>query len=120
MRIGWLFLALALALAPAAPAGAQVTCRTNALGASVCTGVPAPSLRARDPYVPPRDRGLGALQAPPRANQAGPKLAPARAVDILGPKILLPGDLPPRRPPLPGVAPVRDCNRDSFGNLICR
>ncbi len=118
MRVRWLF--LALALAPAAPAAAQVTCRTNALGASVCTGVPAPSLRGRDPYAPPRNRGLGAVQAPPRASQVGPKLAPARAVDILGPKILMPRDLPPRRPPLPGVAPVRDCDRDSFGNLICR
>lgn len=116
--IGWI--AMGLALTAAEPAAAQVTCRSNALGAEICTGLPAPSLRGRDPFAPPRNRGLGAVQSPPRDNQVGPKLSPPRAVDILGTRILAPADLPPRRPPLPGVAPVRDCDRDALGNLICR
>lgn len=119
MRIGSMALVVAL-LAQGGPSSAQVTCRPNALGAEVCTGLPAPALRSRDPYAPPRNRGIGAVQTPPRDQQVGPKLAPERAVDILGTKVLEPRDLPPRRPPLPGVAPVRACDRDALGNLICQ
>lgn len=122
MRVGWVAMAgtavwIGLWTGPGA---AQVTCRSNALGAEICTGAPAPSLRSRDPYAPPRDRGLGAVQTPPRSQQAEPKLTPPRAVDILGTKVLNPRDLPPRRPSLAGVAPVRQCERDALGNLICR
>lgn len=113
-------LILVMTLAAATPAAAQVTCRANALGAQICTGLPAPSLRGRDPYDPPRGRGLKAVQAPPRASQVGPKLTPPRAVDILGVTTLGPEDLPPRRPALPGVAPVRTCARDALDALICR
>ena len=126
MRIGWGAAAGAAVWAAvwlgggSGPAAGQVTCRSNALGAEICTGVPAPSLRPRDPYAPPRNRGLGAVQAPPRSQQVGPSLTPPRAVDILGTKFLDPQDLPPRRPPLAGVAPVRQCERDALGNLICR
>lgn len=126
MRIGWGAAAGAAVWAAvwlggwSGPAAGQVTCRSNALGSEVCTGLPAPTLRSRDPYAPPRNRGLGAVQDPPRSQQAGPKLTPPRAVDILGTKFLNPQDLPPRRPPLAGVAPVRQCERDALGNLICR
>jgi hypothetical protein len=117
VRIGGLAL-LAAALAGAPPAAAQVTCRPNVLGAEVCVGVPAPSTRDRLPYAP-RARGLGGVQTPVRP-EPGPELVPARRADALGTTVLTASDLPPRRPPLPGVAPVRSCVRDALGHLTCR
>ena len=110
--------ALAVLLAAAGwaeTAAAQVVC--DALGAEVCTGLPAPSLRGREPFTR-KARGLGAVQAPVRP-QGGPELTPARRTDALGNTILEADELPPDRP-LPGVAGTRACARDALGNLICR
>lgn len=117
MRIGTLA-ALAAALAQAAPAAAQITCRSNALGAEVCTGLPAPSERGGQPYTPQR-RGLAGVQAPVGA-ASGPSLTGAGRTDALGNTFLRAEDLPPDRPPLPGIAPTRTCRRDALGNLVCR
>jgi hypothetical protein len=108
--LGW-----SAGLAP--PAAAQVTCRTNALGAEICMGLPAPSNRGGDPFARPR-RGLAGVQPPVRAG-TGPALTPARRTDARGNTFLSEDDLPPGRPPLPGVAPTRDCRRDALGNLLC-
>lgn len=102
----------------AMPGAAQITCRSNTLGAEVCVGVPAPSERDRQPYTPQR-RGLAGVQPRPGA-ASGPTLTPARRTGALGTTSLGAGDLPPGRPPLPGIAPVRVCARDALGNLICR
>ncbi|MBA3326652.1 MAG: hypothetical protein H0T41_15745 [Rhodobacteraceae bacterium] len=117
MRMGMLAALLAVA-APAAPTAAQITCRSNVLGAEVCVGVPAPSRRSGEPYKP-KGRGLGGVQAPVGA-EGGPGLIGAGRTDALGNTFLRAEDLPPERPPLPGVAPPRTCRRDALGNLICR
>lgn len=106
-----------LAGATAQPGAAQVTCRSNVLGAETCVGVPAPEPRARRLF-PPRRFGLGAVQASPGA-ESGPKLTPAGRSDVLGNTFLTARDLPPDRP-LPGVAAPRSCARDALGNLVCR
>lgn len=108
--IGWL-------LGSGAPAEAQVVCRSNTLGAEVCTGVPAPSMRNR-PSPPRQGRGLAGVQPRP-VQDAGTRLVPARRTDSFGATYLGAGDLPPRRPPLPGVAGVTNCKRDALGNLLC-
>ncbi len=110
-------MALLAALAIAAPSQAQIVCRSNALGAEICMGLPAPSMRNRQPYAP-KPRGLGGVQAPVRA-QVGPALTPSRRTDSLGNTFLTPRELPPKRSPLPGVAPTRNCKRDALGNLLC-
>jgi hypothetical protein len=117
VRIAMPAAVVAAALGLAAPAQAQVVCRSNVLGAEVCTGLPAPTLRGCEPYRAKR-RGLGRVQAPVRA-ETGPGFAPARATDALGNTFLTERELPPRRAPLAGVAPVRDCRRDALGNLLC-
>lgn len=100
-----------------APAEAQVVCRRNALGTEVCTGIAAPSNRVRD-LPPHRGRGIGGVQERPSLGP-GPRLIPARRISPLGATTLGAEDLPPRRPPLPGVAPTRRCVTDALGNLIC-
>lgn len=117
VRLEDLLVALLVAAALAAPAVAQVVCRKNALGAEICMGLPAPSLRGREPYTakPP---GLGSVQ-PPARPAGGPELTPARRTDALGNTFLEASELPPDRP-LPGVAGTRNCRRDALGNLICQ
>lgn len=117
MRIA-LLAALLAALGSAAPAVAQITCRSNALGAEVCIGLPAPANRDGQPYTP-RRRGLAGVQAPVGA-ASGQSLIGAGRTDALGNTFLRAEDLPPKRPPLPGVAPTRNCRRDALGNLVCR
>lgn len=112
-------LGIVAALDLAAPATAQITCRANPLGGEVCVGLPAPSARARQPYIR-QGRGLSGVQLPPRTETGGPSLTPAWRADALGNTFLRQSDLPPRRPPLPGVAPTRACRRDALGNLVCR
>lgn len=107
-----------LVLALAAPAAAQVTCRPSPLGAEVCTGVPAPSMRGRQ-ADPRKGRGLSGVQARPQTD-AAPRLVPGWRTNAFGATFLAPPDLPPRRAPLPGVAAPTSCKRDALGNLICR
>ncbi len=100
-----------------APAEAQVVCRRNTLGAEVCTGMAAPTNRAR--VQPPRQgRGISGVQERPTLGPS-PQLTPARRISPLGATTLGAEDLPPRRPPLPGVAPTRRCVMDALGNMIC-
>ncbi|MBP7003337.1 hypothetical protein [Amaricoccus sp.] len=99
------------------PAEAQVVCRRNALGTEVCTGMAVPTNRGR--LDPPRQgRGIAGVQARPTLGPQ-PELTPARRISPLGTTLLGAEDLPPRRPPLPGVAPTRRCVTDALGNLIC-
>jgi hypothetical protein len=113
------FLGAAVVLAfLATPAGAQVVCRTNALGTEVCMGLPAPSMRGREPFTRPAP-GLGAVQEPVRP-QGGPELTPARRSDALGNTFPEPVVAPPRPRPLPGVAETKQCARDALGNMVCR
>ncbi len=114
--IGWAA-AVGAAFLLAGTASAQVTCRRNALGSEVCIGLPPSAPLDRAPYLPQR-RGVAGVQARPGAG-GGPVLVPAWKRDALGNTFLGPGDLPPRRPPLPGVAPDRNCRRDALGNLVC-
>lgn len=100
------------------PAAAQVVCRTNALGTEVCMGLPAPSMRGREPFTRPAP-GLGSVQDPVRPT-GGPELTPARRTDPLGNTFPDSVDQPPRPRPLPGVADTRQCARDALGNMICR
>ena len=99
------------------PAAAQVVCRTNALGAEVCMGLPAPSMRGREPFTRPAP-GLGSVQQPVRP-QGGPELTPTRRTDPLGDTFPEVVD-PPRPRPLPGVPGTQTCTRDALGNMICR
>lgn len=117
MGTGGMAAILLVVAAAAAPAGAQVVCRENALGAEACMGLPVPSMRGREPYTT-RPPGLGAVQPPVRP-QGGPALTPARRTDALGntfPEAVDPPPLP--RPP--GIAETRRCTRDALGNLVCR
>lgn len=117
-RLAAIAAALALGLASGAPAAGQIVCRPNVLGAEICMGVPAPTQRNPRPYAP-RGRGLGAVQ-PPVPAPAAPGFTPAGRTDALGNVFLRAEDLPPRRPPLPGVREPLACRRDALGNLLCR
>jgi hypothetical protein len=117
-RLALLAAAVLATLVVPAAAPAQVTCRSNALGAEICVGLPAPAAGVREPYRR-APRGLAGVQPAVRA-EGGPVLTPARRRDALGNTFLDASDLPPARPPLPGVAPTRACRRDALGNLVCR
>lgn len=104
-------------LALPAPLAAQVTCAPNALGQSICVGVPTPEPRVREPFSD-LGEGLRAVQRRPRPD-GGPNLTGTARTDVLGNTFLTERDLPPDRP-LPGVNPVRNCGRDALGNLVCR
>lgn len=108
--------AILAAAALALPAEAQVVCRPGALGTEVCSGVPNAQPRL-EPFTP-RRRGLAAVQPP--VEPARPALAGAGRTDALGNTFLRESDLPPGRPPLPGLAPAPKCGRDALGNLACR
>ena len=117
MRYLGLAAAILVAVGVAAPAQAQVVCRKDTFGAEICMGLPAPSLRGREPFAR-KSPGLGSVQAPARP-QGGSELTPARRTDALGNTFLEASELPPDRP-LPGVAAPRNCRRDALGNLTCR
>lgn len=106
---------VALLLAP--PAMAQVTCRSDALGATVCVGTPAPQLAPR-PAFPDPPPGLGRVQRP-TGTDSGPALVPAARHDALGNTMIGPGDLPPPRARRGLEREVR-CETDALGNRICR
>lgn len=104
-------------LLPAVPAVAQVTCRTDALGATVCIGTPPPALAPR-PAFPSPPRGLDRVQRP-AGTESVTRLVPEARSDALGNTILQPGDLPPPRDRR-GLEPQLRCEPDALGNQICR
>lgn len=106
-----------LIAATAAPVAAQVTCRTDALGATVCVGTPAPRLAPR-PAFPSPPPGLGRVQRP-AGTESGPVFLPEARSDALGNTVIVPGDLPPPRGPRGLERQVR-CEPDALGNQICR
>jgi hypothetical protein len=103
--------------AASVPVAAQVVCRPNALGTSICMGAPPAAPIGSIQRSPPLQRiERGRVVVGPAG---GPTLAPARRTDALGTTILEPGDLPPRRSS-PVMAPTATCRPDALGNLICR
>ncbi len=109
-------LALVASLAAVGPGQAQIVCHENALGAQICTGVPAPTKLSREPFT--RRTGVGAVI--PRVQQPGaPVITGAGRTDVLGNTFLTESDLPPARPPLPGIQQSIDCRRDALGNMVC-
>lgn len=109
-------LSLTAGMAAAVPAQAQIVCRENALGAQICTGVPAPTKLSREPFT--RRSGVGTVI--PRVQEpGGTVITGAGRTDVLGNTFLTESDLPPGRPSLPGVQRSIDCRRDALGNTVC-
>jgi hypothetical protein len=101
----------------AGPATGQVTCRTDALGATICVGTTAPRLAPR-PAFPSPPPGLGRVQRPTGVEN-GTSLLPEARRDALGNTVIQPGDLPPPREPR-GLERQPRCTPDALGNQTCR
>ncbi len=102
--------ALAVALATLATASqAQTTCRTDALGATVCTPEQGPRPRPR-PLVDDRSPGLERVQDRPPAGSQMPEIIPGWRENAFGRTLVGPGQ--------PG--PSGRCRSDMLGNTRCR
>lgn len=91
------------------PAAAQTTCRSDALGATVCTAPPGPRPRPR-PLFDDRTRGLDRVQPIPPAGEQAPGIIPGWRTNSFGRTLFGPGE----------AQPGGRCRTDALGNTRCR